>query len=116
MWQIVYLGQVNQSSDYFMASNLLQEAQRSALVSEYIAVQKPKESGGKPVSDQQLDAFVIVDGEDKSVGRVEDGDVVIIFNFRADRVVELSKALDLDKFDKFDRKRRPKVVCFPSIP
>lgn len=72
-------------------------------------LQKPKEEGGKQVSDQQLPPFVIVDDHDKPVGRVEDGDAVVIFNFRADRVVELSKALDLEKFDKFDRKRYPKV-------
>ena len=72
-------------------------------------LQAPKEKGGKPVSDQQLPAFVIVDDQDKPVGKVEDQDVVIIFNFRADRVVELSKALEMEKFDKFDRKRFPKV-------
>lgn len=34
---------------------------------------------------------------------------MIIFNFRADRVVEISKALEYEKFDKFERKRFPKV-------
>ena len=43
------------------------------------------------------------------VGAVQDGDAVIIFNFRADRVVEISKALEYEKFDKFERKRFPKV-------
>ena len=75
--------------------------------------QAPKEAGGRPVSDQQLPAFVVVDDKDQPVGRVEDNDVVVIFNFRADRVVELSKALELEKFDKFDRKRHPKV-CLAS--
>ena len=40
---------------------------------------------------------------------VQDGDAVVIFNFRADRVVELSKALEYTDFDKFDRKRWPAV-------
>ena len=40
---------------------------------------------------------------------MQDGDAVIIFNFRADRVVEISKALEYEKFDKFERKRLPKV-------
>ena len=40
---------------------------------------------------------------------VQDGDAVVIFNFRADRVVELSKALEYKDFDKFDRKRWPDV-------
>ena len=34
---------------------------------------------------------------------------MVIFNFRADRVVELSKALEYRDFDKFDRKRWPDV-------
>ena len=41
--------------------------------------------------------------------RVQDGDAVVIFNFRADRVVELSKALEYKDFNKFDRKRWPNV-------
>ena len=72
-------------------------------------VQAPKESGGKPVSDQLLPPFVIVDDKDAPVGAVQDGDAVIIFNFRADRVVEISKALEYEKFDKFERRRFPKV-------
>lgn len=72
-------------------------------------VQEPKEKGGKPVSDQQLPAFVVADSNGKAVGPVQDGDAVIIFNFRADRVVEISKALEYEKFDKFERKRFPKV-------
>lgn len=43
------------------------------------------------------------------VSNVQDGDAVVIFNFRADRVVELSKALEYKDFDKFDRKRWPDV-------
>ena len=66
--------------------------------------------GGKPVSDQLLPPFVIVDHNDSPVGAVQDGDAVIIFNFRADRVVEISKALEYEKFDKFERKRFPKVI------
>jgi len=59
----------------------------------------------KPVSDQHLDPFVIVDSSGAPVGAVADGDAVVIFNFRADRVVELSKALEYDDFDAFDRCR-----------
>ena len=47
---------------------------------------------------------------------LQDGDAVVIFNFRADRVIELSKALEYKDFDKFDRKRWPDVsyhACHP---
>ena len=40
---------------------------------------------------------------------MQDGDAVVIFNFRADRVLELSRAFEYEKFDKFDRKRHPKA-------
>lgn len=37
----------------------------------HCALQKPKESGGKPVSDQWIPPFVIVDDDDKPVGPIE---------------------------------------------
>lgn len=33
----------------------------------------------------------------------------MLFNFRADRMVEISKAFEYEEFDAFDRKRWPKV-------
>ena len=35
------------------------------------------------MSDQWLEAFVIVDDNGKPVGTIEDDDAVVIFNFRA---------------------------------
>ncbi|MGR3219420.1 MAG: 2,3-bisphosphoglycerate-independent phosphoglycerate mutase [Candidatus Anammoxibacter sp.] len=62
------------------------------------------------VDDQYMDAFVIVDGNDKPVGIMEDGDSVILYNFRGDRSIEISQAFDAgDGFDKFDRVRVPNV-------
>ncbi|MBQ1488581.1 MAG: 2,3-bisphosphoglycerate-independent phosphoglycerate mutase [Lachnospiraceae bacterium] len=59
--------------------------------------------------DQDLGGFVIAkDG--KPVGAMEDGDSVILFNFRGDRALELSMAFDGDaSFDKFDRGAIPNV-------
>ena len=34
---------------------------------------------------------------------------MVLFNFRADRMVEMSKALEYEEFKNFDRKRWPKV-------
>ncbi len=34
---------------------------------------------------------------------------VVLFNFRADRMVEISKAFEYPDFDIFDRERYPKV-------
>ena len=62
-----------------------------------------------PVSDQHLEPFVITTADGTPVGTVEDGDAVVIFNFRADRVTEISKALEYEEFDHFDRQRFPKI-------
>ncbi|KAK1667574.1 hypothetical protein QYE76_055733 [Lolium multiflorum] len=60
-------------------------------------------------NDQYLPPFVIVDESGKSVGPIVDGDAVVTFNFRADRMVMLAKALEFPDFDKFDRVRVPKI-------
>ncbi|MGR3319271.1 MAG: 2,3-bisphosphoglycerate-independent phosphoglycerate mutase [Candidatus Anammoxibacter sp.] len=63
------------------------------------------------IDDQYMDSFVIVDGNDKPVGIMEDGDAVILYNFRGDRSIEISQAFDVGKgFDKFDRGRVPDVL------
>jgi 2,3-bisphosphoglycerate-independent phosphoglycerate mutase len=54
-------------------------------------------------NDQHLPPFVIVDESGKAVGPIVDGDAVVTFNFRADRMVMLAKALEYADFDKFDR-------------
>lgn len=60
------------------------------------------------VVDQDMPAFVIVkDG--KPAGTIEDGDSVILFNFRGDRAQEICRAFDEEEFTHFDRVRRPKV-------
>ena len=69
-----------------------------------------KGDGTTAVTDQWLPPFVIVDGDGKPVGTIEDGDAVVVFNFRADRCVEISKALEYaDNFTHFDRVRFPKT-------
>jgi 2,3-bisphosphoglycerate-independent phosphoglycerate mutase len=58
--------------------------------------------------DQDLPPFVIAkDG--KPVGTINDGDSVILFNFRGDRALEITKAFEAPELKEFDRKRYPKV-------
>lgn len=68
-----------------------------------------------PVTDQWLPPFVIVGDDDKPVGTIEDGDAVVLFNFRADRMVEISKAFEYEEFSAFDRKRFPKTLFVGMI-
>lgn len=60
--------------------------------------------------DQDMHEFVITEGG-KPIGAIEDGDSVVFFNFRGDRALEITAAFETPEgaFDKFDRKRLPKV-------
>ena len=58
--------------------------------------------------DQDLPPFVIADNG-KPVGTIEDGDSVILFNFRGDRALEITKAFEAENLTEFDRVRHPKV-------
>ncbi len=59
--------------------------------------------------DQDLPPFVIAE-DGKPVGTVEDGDSFILFNFRGDRALEITKAFEAgDDFKEFDRIRHPDV-------
>jgi 2,3-bisphosphoglycerate-independent phosphoglycerate mutase len=60
-------------------------------------------------NDQWLPAFVVVD-DAGPVGPIRDGAGVVLFNFRGDRGVELSRAFEEETFPFFDRGRRPQVA------
>lgn len=64
------------------------------------AVEAMYESSGK--DDQYLPAFVI-EKDGQAVGTMNDGDAVVLFNFRGDRAIEISLAYERDDFSKFDR-------------
>ncbi|KAI3771683.1 hypothetical protein L6452_02850 [Arctium lappa] len=71
------------------------------------AIKKLREAPN--ANDQYLPPFVIVDESGKPVGPIMDGDAVVTFNFRADRMTMLAQALEYEKFDKFERVRFPKI-------
>jgi len=73
------------------------------------AIQKIREKD-PGVADQYLPSFVICDKEGNPVGPILDGDVVIFFNFRGDRAIEISRAFEEKDFHYFDRKRWPQVL------
>ncbi|MEZ5280216.1 MAG: 2,3-bisphosphoglycerate-independent phosphoglycerate mutase [Acidimicrobiales bacterium] len=59
--------------------------------------------------DQYLNPFVIADGSGQPVGTMHDGDVVILYNFRGDRAIEISQAYEDPGFAHFDRGDHPDV-------
>jgi 2,3-bisphosphoglycerate-independent phosphoglycerate mutase len=57
------------------------------------------------VIDQDLPAFVVA-----PAAPIQDGDAVVLFNFRGDRAIEISRAFDDPELRAFDRVRRPDVL------
>ncbi|MDR0584322.1 MAG: 2,3-bisphosphoglycerate-independent phosphoglycerate mutase [Treponema sp.] len=85
-------------------------ARRFASVREAVETYRKEIPG---IIDQDLKEFVIAEGG-RPVGTIEDGDSVVYFNFRGDRSLEITAAFEEDKFDKFNRGRRPKV-CYAGM-
>ena len=86
-------------------AHVLGEGRQFASARQAIETYRAEEEG---ISDQNLPPFVVAkDG--KPVGTIEDGDSVIMYNFRGDRAIEISRAFDSKCFDKFDRVHVPLV-------
>ncbi len=93
-------------------------------------LQAIKDSYDKKVYDEEFVPTVITE-KGEPVAKIEDGDAVIFFNYRPDRAREMTKALALPAFDKFERvymrdlmvvtmteyeKQLPVEVAFPPEP
>ena len=61
------------------------------------------DASGAGTGDQYLGEFVVVDAAGAPVGTVHDGDAVILYNFRGDRAIEISRAYEEPDFAVFDR-------------
>jgi 2,3-bisphosphoglycerate-independent phosphoglycerate mutase len=57
------------------------------------------------IIDQDLPAFVVAPARP-----IVDGDAVVMFNFRGDRAIEITRAFDDPELPAFDRVRRPDVL------
>ena len=51
--------------------------------------------------------LVIDDSEGKPLAPMQDGDAVLLLNFRGDRAIEISRAFDEEDFADFDRGKCP---------
>ena len=58
------------------------------------------------LNDQYIPPFVIEDNKKEPVGKIKDKDVVVLFNFRGDRAIEISRAFTEENFDKFPRGKK----------
>jgi 2,3-bisphosphoglycerate-independent phosphoglycerate mutase len=64
-------------------------------------------------TDEFVKPTVVVEGG--TPARMEDGDVVVFMNFRADRARQLTRALTDPAFDGFARKRLPRLANFTCL-
>jgi 2,3-bisphosphoglycerate-independent phosphoglycerate mutase len=62
------------------------------------SIQKSYDEG---VTDEFIKPIVMVDENNKPIGKIKDGDVVICFNFRTDRLRQITTALSQQNFDEF---------------
>jgi 2,3-bisphosphoglycerate-independent phosphoglycerate mutase len=61
------------------------------------------------VGDQFLGEFV-VERDGQPVGTIEDDHAVVLFNFRGDRAIQITRAFEETAFAPFDRVRTPRVL------
>ena len=65
------------------------------------------------IIDQDIEEFVIAENNEP-IGKIADGDSVVLFNFRGDRAIQISQAFEKENFKQFDRGKLPKV-CFAGM-
>ncbi len=67
------------------------------------------DAAGLATGDQYLAEFVVADRDGRPVGTMSSGDAVLLYNFRGDRSIEISRAYEEPDFDVFDRGEHPDV-------
>ena len=97
-WEMVHRG---------WETHVLGRGRGFASATEAVEVLREENPG---IIDQDLPPFVIHDDSGQAVGEIADGDVVVFFNFRGDRAIEISRAFTDEHFGHFDRERRPAVT------
>ncbi len=88
------------------ATHVKAEGRTFASMKEAVETFRSEISG---ILDQDLPAFVI-ERDGYAVGPIVDGDSVILFNFRGDRALEITKAFEADELIEFDRGGKPDVM------
>jgi 2,3-bisphosphoglycerate-independent phosphoglycerate mutase len=72
-------------------------------------LQVVRDAYARDVTDEFVEPTVIVDANGEPVAPMRDGDAVICFNYRSDRMRQIVRALSVPSFDGFDVRDRPDV-------
>ncbi|XCN75115.1 MAG: 2,3-bisphosphoglycerate-independent phosphoglycerate mutase [Candidatus Electrothrix aestuarii] len=73
-------------------------------------LQAVKDSYSREETDEFIKPTVLLNDAGEAVGRISDGNAIVFFNFRADRVRELCHAFSDADFQGFDVSNRPKLL------
>ncbi len=57
----------------------------------------------------EMTRLILKSSTSSPIGKIQDGDAVIFFNFRGDRAMEISRAFTEKEFNEFDRGRLPDI-------
>jgi len=79
------------------------------------AVQAVQEAYGRGETDEFISPTVLVNEQGAPAGRIADGDAVLFFNFRADRVRELCHVFGDASFAGFDAGVRPRLLQLATL-
>jgi 2,3-bisphosphoglycerate-independent phosphoglycerate mutase len=74
-----------------------------------------EEAYGRGETDEFVKPTVVVNGGGEPRARVRDGDVMVFFNFRADRAREITRAFTQEGFHDFDASPRPKLAYYAAM-
>ncbi|KHE72435.1 2,3-bisphosphoglycerate-independent phosphoglycerate mutase [Halobacillus sp. BBL2006] len=79
-------------------------------------IQAVDDSYKEEVYDEFVEPVVLTDDNDQPIGKVEDEDSVIFFNFRPDRAIQISRTFANDDFEDFNRgDQAPKDIHFVGM-
>jgi 2,3-bisphosphoglycerate-independent phosphoglycerate mutase len=88
-------------------THVLGEGRQFKSTTEAIETYRSEQPG---LSDQNLPPFVIAGPDGKPLGPIDDGSSVVLFNFRGDRAIEFSLAMEDEAFAHFKIAHRPDVL------
>lgn len=74
-----------------------------------------QESYDEGLFDDQVKPTVIIDKNKQPITTINDGDSVIFFNFKQDKIRQIAKSIIQDDFDHFDKKKELKDVYFVTM-
>ena len=78
-------------------------------------IEAVQDAYGRKETDEFIKPIVLLDENNEPVAMVKDNDIVLMFNFRADRVRELTQAFTEDNWQEFEVNCRPQLADYVTF-